>query len=464
MKTTWPQLSNPLRTNHRFTRSTECLGVLRSPVLHSTGLMYNTIVDDIYRALSASESCNYVIMSSTEYLIFTSSALPQLFDQDSRFGQVIYQALEEQGAEVELKSSFFLNGMEGDVIGFESIDNLYQEPEYRVIESASQFKSVCNLILQNLSQIEVECDLKNALEMCHVAISFKVLNSEINFVFLPVFPKNFRISENYSSWVQLKSILKSGDAGSPSRGTAISSFFKYKLLGARTNFVLFVESSPEKFIQSTTILDEASKLLIDLRSQSGSRRGQDESIHNSRIQHSDRSSQHQASFDLDLFSKQVIQEINEFLFRADDIIENFEHSPSALRPQGEELKKQIDILEQKVEIANESSKGAAMKQKLIKSQKQLSQLRETLDIILSTSRKDMQKPSYASHNDHGRLSMLQSTQKHASPRHAAPGLPPRSIAHTKKKSAEFDSLKKFRGEDYKRRLVLNSRVGGAGRS
>lgn len=374
--------------------------------------------------------------------------------------QVLYQALEEQGAGVEVKASIFLNGMEGDIIAFESVDNLYQDPEYRVIESRSQLLSVCQMIEHNLSRIEAECDLRNALEMCHVAICFKVLEREINFLFLPVFPKNFRISENYSSWVQLKSVFKNGDLGSPSRGTAISAFFKYKLLGAKTNFLLFVEAAPEKFPQSTTILEEAGKLLTDLRSSPASRRGQDESAHNSRLQQSERSSQQHNSIDLDVFSKQVIQEINDFLSKADEIIEDCEQSPAIMRPQGEELKRQIDILEQKVEIANESSKGPVMKQKLINSQKQLNQLRETIDFILSTSRKEVTKSYPSGYVDPAdRLSMLQNTKKpgYSSPKGSLTGLPPKFTSHTKKKSTEFEGLKKFRGEDYKSNILIISR-------
>lgn len=380
-----------------------------------------------------------------------------MFDQDSKLGQVVFQVLEEQGEAVELKASFFLNGREGDLIGFESVDNLYQEPEYRVMESGSQLKSVYNLILQNLAQIEAECDLKNALEMCHVAISFRVMEREINFIFLPVFPKNFRISENYSSWVQLKSILKSGDTGSPTRGTAISAFFKHKLLGAQINFLLFVESSPEKFTQSFTVLEEASRLLSELRSHPPSKTRPEESIHNSRNQNSERSSQQE---DLDLYSKQVVNEINDFLGRAEDLLENCEHAPTTLRPYGEDLRRQIDILEQKIEIANESSKASFVKQKLIKSQNKLTHLRETIDFILSTSRKDPTRSSPSAHHEIlDRQSFLTSTKKNAylSPKNASlTALPPKSIAHTKKKSIEFEAGKRFNSKDYQSKRSLLS--------
>ena len=347
--------------------------------------------------------------------------------------------------------------MEGDVIGFESIDNLYQEPEYRVVESTSQLKSVYNLILQNLAQIEAECDLKNALEMCHVAISFRVLEKEINFVFLPVFPKNFRISENYSSWVQLKSILKSGDAGSPSRGTAISTFFKHKLLGSRINFLLFVESSPEKFAQSHTILEESSKLLNELRSSPQSKRRHDDSGQNSRLQNSEGSSQYNGSEDLDLYSKQVIQEITQFISRAEQTIESLEQSPSMVRPQGEELRRQIDVLEQKVEIANESSKASIIKQKLMKGQNKLNQLRETIDFMIS-SRKEPTRASTLAQidtldrpsNGHGTRKNIFQNQRYES----LGGLPPKSLSHTKKKSSDYEDLKKFNGGDYKGKKLL----------
>lgn len=360
---------------------------------------------------------------------------------------------------VELKATFFLNGMEGDIVGFESVDNLYPEPEYRVIESASQLKSVYNLILQNLAQIEAECDLKNALEMCHVAISFKVVDKEINFVFLPVFPKNFRISENYSSWVQLKSILKSGDAGSPSRGTAISAFFKHKLLHARTNFLLFVESAPEKYSQSSTILEEASKLLADLKSSPASRSKHDES-RDSKVQASERSSQHHNSADLDLYSSQVVQEVDDFILRAEEVLDMGEQSPRVMRSQADELRRHVDILDQKIEIANESTKAPSVKQKLIKSQDKLNQLRETLEYLVSSTRKDSKRESPSNRLETiERQTYLQSTRKqgYASPKTGSiGGLPPRSIAHTKKKSIEFEGLKKFRGDDYKSSLVITS--------
>lgn len=380
-----------------------------------------------------------------------------MFDTDSKFGQKVYQLLEEQGESVELKASFFMNGREGDIIGFESADNLYQEPEYRIVESLNQVKSEYNIILQNLSQIEGECDLKNALEICHVAICFKVGDIEVNFIFLPVFPKNFRISENYSSWVQLKSILKSGDAGSPSRGTAISSFFKHKLVGAKTNFLLYVESSPEKFVQSTTILDETTRLITELRSNFASRSRHEESIENSRQQLSERSSHYQNAEELDLYSKQVVQEINNFLLHAEDILDSSEKTPGILRPQGEELKRQIEILEQKVEIANESSKSSKLRQKLINSQNKLSQLRDTIDFILTASRKEtMRTPPTARMDTTDRQNLLHSTKKpvYSSPRNGtAIGLPPKSIAHTKKKSIEYEGIKKFNSENYKGTLL-----------
>jgi chromosome segregation ATPase len=204
-------------------------------------------------------------------------------------------------------------------------------------------------------------------------------------------------------------------------------------------------------------LDETTRLITELRSNFASRSRHEESIENSRQQLSERSSHYQTAEELDLYSKQVVQEINNFLLHAEDILDSSEKTPGILRPQGEELKRQIEILEQKVEIANESSKSSKLRQKLINSQNKLSQLRDTIDFILTASRKEtMRTPPTARIDTTDRQNLLHSTKKpvYSSPRNGtAIGLPPKSIAHTKKKSIEYEGIKKFNSENYKGTLL-----------
>lgn len=348
-----------------------------------------------------------------------------------------------------MKASFFLNGMEGDIVGFESGDNIYEKPEYRVVENAEQFRSLSALIFQNLAQIEAEIDLKNALEVCHVAVCFKSGDVESTFMFLPVFPKNFRISENYSSWVQLKSIVKNGDAGTPSKGTSFSVFLKQKLAGCRLTMLLLTESSPEKFSQSHTILEEASKLANDLRSipaSSASRRKQSDSLQNSRHQQSERSSQAE---ELDEYARQVADEVAVFVGKAENILESGD--PATLRLEGDNLKRQLDILEQKVEIATESSKAPMTKQRLIRSKVKLVQLKEEIESVMADTR--MNSTRHGNHRIHDTFERPGITSSshyggYRSPKYN--GLPPKvGFTATKKKGGEIEAVKRFKADDYR---------------
>lgn len=388
--------------------------------------------------------------------------MPQFFDIDSKFGQAVFEAVQDQGEAVEFKASFFLNGMEGDIIGFESLDNLYEEPEYRIVESIDQFRSICAMVFQNMAQIEAECDLKNALEVCHIAVSLRSRDTEINFVFLPVFPKNFKISENYSSWVQLKSIIRSGDAGSPTKGTAISTFLKYKLLSGRITFVCLVESAPEKHLQSTTILEETGKLLNESRSVPISRRRPEDSMKSSRQQMSERSSQHQSNEELDTYAKQVIQEVTHFATKVEDQIDFWDSNPGTIHQEIEDLQRQLDILDQKIEIANESSKSAIIKQRLLRSQNKLSQLREAIEIAFSSSKRQMKASNRSQQDTIDRAGILQQKPRYSAiqtRQESFSGLPPRAaLTSTRKKQTEFEGVKKFHRDDYKGSLLLHSSI------
>lgn len=241
---------------------------------------------------------------------------------------------------MEFKASFFFNEMEGDIIGFESAKNMFEESLYRIVESAEQLRNVYALLFQNLSQIEAQCDLKNVFEMCHIVLSFRIKESEINFISFPVFTKHFKLSEPYSNWIQFKSTVKNGDNRGQST-SAISTFFKQAFPGTRLCFLLFVESSPEKYPQSSLVLEEVSRLITDLKSGAGNGtpnervdrervntsnggihgeagRRQSDSMHNSRHHPaSDHSSQ--LNDELDQYAKQVIQEVNDFILKSEEL-------------------------------------------------------------------------------------------------------------------------------------------------
>jgi hypothetical protein len=319
----------------------------------------------------------------------------------------VYDLLQEQGESVEFKASFYFNEMEGDIIGFETINNIYEDSQFRVVESGEQLRNVYALLFQNLSQIEAQCDLKNAFEMCHIVLSFKVKESEINFVCFPVFSKNFKLSEPYSTWVQFKSILKSGD-GRVQGSSSIASFFKQSLPGTRLCFLLFVESGADKYQQSSTVLEETARLMIDLKTggaasaanigasyqpTSAMARQQSDSMHNSRNLASDHSSQ--ANDEQDQYSKQVIQEVNDFILRSEELFVRYEimqdnQSNQIDNPQyiSEETKRQIELYEQKIEIANDSTKSPIIKQRLLRCQKRLNDLRDTIENTLLAAKRN----------------------------------------------------------------------------
>ncbi len=225
----------------------------------------------------------------------------------------------ESGEPVEIKVAYFLNEIEGDLIGYEAgSGEHFEEPEYRNVESFEQLRQVFALTHNNLILIEENCDLKNALEMCHVVVSFRVGESESHFIFLPVFGKNFKNSEVYSNWVEVKNLLKQNGGGSPTR-TSLFTRWLLRVYGAsKLSIIAFVESQSDKYAQSMIVLEEVTKAVAgsdDLR-QTRSRRS-DESMQGSRPQ-----SEHSSNINeqLDNYAKQVIQESNELILRTEEML------------------------------------------------------------------------------------------------------------------------------------------------
>lgn len=251
--------------------------------------------------------------------------MPQLFDTDSEFGSGLFELLQEAGERVEIKASFFMNELEGDIIGFESVRNLYDPSEYRAVESVDQIRSVYALIFQNIAQIESQCDLKNIFEMSHIVISFKVKDSEFNFISFPVFPKNLKSSEIYAAWIQFKNLLKNPEARLGANGTPILKIFKSSLPSSKLCFLSFIESSPDKFTQASLLLEEHQKLQLEC-GLTEKKKLDDQSFPNSLRRPSERSS-HFIEDDSQQESglKDLVQEVNEFIVQSEGLFVSFCH-------------------------------------------------------------------------------------------------------------------------------------------
>lgn len=308
----------------------------------------------------------------------------QFFDADAELSHGIYESFLQYGENTEFKASFFFNEIEGDLLNFESVNSLREEAEYRYVGDSDQLKSTFNYILQNINQIENQLDVKNAYESFYILISFRTKDLKVNFIFAPVFQKTFKISENYSTWVQLKSILKNLDTRSPTHSnSAISKFFKQNVPGNKLNLIAFVESGPDKYQQATTVLDESTRLLADLR---GSvKRKLSDSIGNQSGNHIHQSDQSSANIDeTGMLTKEIIQEVNDFILQSEETLRD-NLSPEKAKRAGDEIKRQIAILEEKLDIANDSIKSPVLQQRLARCQKRLDDLKDSLEAMQTTS-------------------------------------------------------------------------------
>lgn len=75
----------------------------------------------------------------------------------------VYDLLQEQGESVEFKASFYFNEMEGDIIGFETINNIYEDSQFRVVESGEQLRNVYALLFKILVKLRHSAILKTLL-------------------------------------------------------------------------------------------------------------------------------------------------------------------------------------------------------------------------------------------------------------------------------------------------------------
>lgn len=219
------------------------------------------MLDEANRAVRIGATANFVVMSTTD------GVFRHFFDVHSEFGAEVFGMMTEHQDEVSIKMSYLLQETEIDLIDYQG-PGVRSPVLYRRVEFPEHLNTISSMVLQNILKVESQYDLKNAFDVGYFLVSFKSGSSEINFVFTPVFVKNFKLTEAYSTWSQLKSlILNMGQDptyNSPNR-QAIISQLRMKLPSSRLCLVGFVESGPEKFHGSTTTLDEITKLCLDLK-------------------------------------------------------------------------------------------------------------------------------------------------------------------------------------------------------
>lgn len=230
-------------------------------MLHSLNYLDQDMLNEANRAVKINSTANFLIISTTD------GVFRHFFDVHSEFGAEIFNMMTEHQDEVSIKMSYLLQETEIDLIDYQG-PGVRSQVLYRRVEFPEHLNTISSMVLQNILKVESQYDLKNAFDVGYFLVSFKSGSSEINFIFTPIFVKNFKLTEAYSTWSQLKSLIQNVGQdptyNTPNR-QAIISQLKQKLPESRLIVVGFVESSPDKFHGSTTILDEMTRMNLDLK-------------------------------------------------------------------------------------------------------------------------------------------------------------------------------------------------------
>lgn len=422
-------------------------------------------------------------------------AFRHFFDTDSEFSQAIFGLINQQGEQMQIKMSYLYNESDIDLVDYTGPGGVKSQARYRVVESPKQLSTVASLVLSNMLNLEKQCDLKNAYEIGYFLVSFKGGESELNFLFPPVFVKNFKLSEAYSSWVQFKNLLLSigrdPTYNSPNR-QAVISHMRQKLPASRLCLVAFVESGADKYHGSSTALEEITKLYLDLKDNpemSSARRMSEASSTHEHVQ-----PQQEEEFDQEDPHQLFLQNSEEYVAEGTDLLRTGTELETI-----QEWLDQAEPHQHKLEMMLGTCEDPRLSEINKRLQRKLKNVRDTLQERLYSPRPDQNQSntSQSQGQQEDRHRQVPSSQKDGSgvfqqsklygtePVAHTIGLPPQSPANvtvTQKGTARIPKRKnssvlgnqvydtvnlsnvnmayqrKFNPEEYNRKFVLTSRL------
>jgi len=175
----------------------------------------------------------------------------------------------------EIKAVFMMEDLMLDLLttGEIKLNPRGKERSTRVTSRSGMIDCI-QLILNNLKRSQESLETNSIHKVGSLVLSLKNQNTEVNIIFLQSFDRATKSKpENYKKWLAVKAIF-TGDEKIPDydpstfrrQEDCFNQFLQENLTGTKTLFIAIADSKPENFRDNLPMLEEASKLKMEINS------------------------------------------------------------------------------------------------------------------------------------------------------------------------------------------------------
>ena len=232
-----------------------------------------TRLDVIFEEIRATISTAKDADSSTMIFLLGVTNIYSLLFSNKDFVKFLYQRL---GEGLEIQASLMIDEMSTDLLSNDNFGtNSFADKFFRVGD-AQNLKEFFGLISTNVDKLSKTMEVQFMHKIAHLVITLRSGQSEFNFLFLPTFDQYLKTkSDKYKQWTKFKASIggekasiQSFDRSFRPEENCFLQFVQENMPGSKVLFALFAESSPDYFKDMLPILEELSRLRVELLSSS----------------------------------------------------------------------------------------------------------------------------------------------------------------------------------------------------
>jgi len=185
----------------------------------------------------------------------------------------VYRSLQGDG-NILIKASLFIDDMATDLLSSTGLKVHAATDNYMLVESFKQLIEYISLMTMNIQKMSESLSVHNIHKLSHQIITFRNDSCEIHLYVLPTYDRTMKTkATSFNDWLRLKSTLLGGMDNSFAREDCL--FIDYIQDTAPTAssqlFLVFTESSPDTFADNLPLLEETSRLRLEIQQNRNSR-------------------------------------------------------------------------------------------------------------------------------------------------------------------------------------------------